>query len=311
MVTIAHLTDPHIGPLPPARARDLLSKRILGFLSWKLRRSAVHLDEVLGALVRDVHEIAPTHTVVTGDITNIALPEEFVRAARWLESLGSPRDVSIIPGNHDAYVPIPWAESLGLWAEYMAGDGASALGSANDFPYVRERDGVAVIGVSTAVPMAPLLATGAVGRAQLERLERRLSDLGARGLFRIVLIHHPPLRGATHARKRLVDADAFCGVIERAGAELVLHGHTHRSSLMTLDSPRGGVPVIGAPSASASRKVGEHYARYHVYKIAPDAPGARVTVEVRGLDEHTLKFATEHEFELHVPPARGAAEAHA
>jgi 3',5'-cyclic AMP phosphodiesterase CpdA len=161
-----------------------------------------------------------------------------------------------------------------------------------------------VIGVSTAVPMAPLLATGEVGRAQLERLEPQLAELGARGMFRIVLIHHPPLCGTTRARKRLIDAEAFRAVIERAGAELVLHGHTHRSSLMTLDSPRGGIPVIGAPSASASRKVGEHYARYHVYKIDGEGRSQRVVVEVRGLDEHTLKFATEQEFEIHTPQGR-------
>lgn len=303
MITIAHLTDPHIGPLPPARARDLLNKRMLGFLSWKLRRSAVHLDEVLGALVRDVRELAPSHTVVTGDITNIALPEEFVRAARWLEGLGSPHDVSIIPGNHDAYVAIPWTQSLGLWARYMSSDGQRMCNSMEDFPFLRVRDGIAFVGVSSAVPMAPLLATGAVGRTQLERVERLLVELGSRGLFRVVLIHHPPLRAATHARKRLIDADAFCAVVERAGAELVLHGHTHRSSLMALASRRGEIPVIGAPSASASRDAGEHYARYHVYKVALEGTAPRVMVEVRGLDEHSFAFATEREFELHVPGA--------
>jgi 3',5'-cyclic AMP phosphodiesterase CpdA len=191
----------------------------------------------------------------------------------------------------------------------MSSDGELTATSVEDFPYVRVRSGIAVVGVSTAVPMAPLLATGEVGGAQIDRLERRLAELGSRGLFRIVLIHHAPLRAATHARKRLVDGDAFCAVIERAGAELVLHGHTHRSSLMTLGSRRGGVPVIGAPSASASREVGEHYARYHLYKIDLERATPRVTVEVRGLDEHTFTFATEHEFELQVPgaPARAAA----
>jgi 3',5'-cyclic AMP phosphodiesterase CpdA len=311
MISIAHLTDPHIGPLPSARARELMSKRFLGFLSWKVRRSGVHLDEVLDALVRDVHEQAPTHTVVTGDITNIALPEEFVRAARWLEQLGPATDVSVIPGNHDAYVAIPWNESLGLWAKYMTGDGEDDCSSSDDFPFVRIRGNVAIVGVSTALPVGPLLATGAVGRSQLDRLQRRLEFLGMRGLFRIVLIHHPPLKGATHTRKRLVDGDAFCAAVAEAGAELVLHGHTHRSGLMTIDSARGGVPVISAPSASASRQVGEHYARYHLYRIDGQGQTARVRVEVRGLNEHTFEFTREQEFELSIPGGWAHAEVRA
>lgn len=304
--TFAHLSDPHVGPLPPARVADLFSKRALGFLSWRLRRSGVHLKEVLTALVADVHAQAPDHTVITGDIINIALPEEFPLAAEWLRGLGSPREVSVIPGNHDAYVTAPWETSVGLWAEFMSSDDGEEQRprSLADFPFVRVRERVALIGVSTARPMAPFLATGAIGDRQMQRLESVLADLGRRGLFRVLLVHHHPVPGATRARKRLVDAHDFGSVLRRAGAELVLHGHTHRSSVTSLPTPAGAAPVIGAPSASASHGAGEHhYARYHLYRIDFSGPAPRILVEVRGLSKDRLEFATEQSFELSAPQA--------
>ena len=54
---------------------------------------------------------------------NVALPQEFRRAAEWLAAFDTPDRITVIPGNHDVYVPMPWAESLGLWGAYMAGDG--------------------------------------------------------------------------------------------------------------------------------------------------------------------------------------------
>ena len=101
----------------------LLSKRIFGLLSWHFRRKAIHEGPVLPALVEDLHGARPDHTVVTGDLVNISLPDEFIRAAAWLRDLGPPSDVSVIPGNHDAYVPLAWQRSLALWSDYMAGEG--------------------------------------------------------------------------------------------------------------------------------------------------------------------------------------------
>jgi len=304
MWSFVQLSDPHVAPLPAVRMRDLCNKRVLGFLSWKARRGAVHLNEVLACLVRDIHAQAPDHTVVTGDITNIALPEEFVRGAAWLGTVGSPHDVSVIPGNHDAYVEVPWDTSLGLWSSYMSSEDPRRLlpSSRHDFPFVRVRDRVAFIGVSTARPMAPFLATGEIGAAQMSRVEEILRDLARRGFFRVLLMHHPPTAGATKARKRLVDAEAFRAVVSRVGAELILHGHTHRPSMGMLPSPYGFTPVIGTPSASASRASGdEHYARYHVYRLDFASARHRVTLEVRGLDPHAMSFVTESLEECSVP----------
>src|SRR5262245_10823140 len=119
MYTLAHLSDPHIGPLPDSRIGELLNKRILGFLSWTLRRQSLYVTPVLDALARDMTAAAPDHIAVTGDIVNISLPGEFEHATRWLGGLGAPEKVTVIPGNHDAYIALDWAQTIGQWAPYM------------------------------------------------------------------------------------------------------------------------------------------------------------------------------------------------
>src|SRR5207247_1587065 len=102
--TLAHLSDPHLPPLPAARLRDFAGKRALGYLNWTRNRHKYHRREVLDALVADMHAQRPDHIAVTGDLVNLALEAEFTPAQAWLESVGTPQRVTVVPGNHDAHV---------------------------------------------------------------------------------------------------------------------------------------------------------------------------------------------------------------
>jgi 3',5'-cyclic AMP phosphodiesterase CpdA len=279
--------------MPPATLAELAGKRFLGYLSWQRYRRHVHLPEVLEALARDLAAAPPDHVAVTGDITNIALPAEFERAAGWLEGLGAPERVSVVPGNHDAYVAVPWARSLGLWADYMSDDANGAVTGAADFPYLRRRGEVAILGLSTAVPTAPFRASGRLDRPQLERLGERLRALGREGLCRVVLLHHPPEQPGISPRKALTDAAAFRHVVAECGAELVLHGHDHTYAAGRLRAGDGEALVIGVPSASAARSVGRRpLARYHLYAIERAAGGGwQVSIAARGYDPASGSFA--------------------
>ena len=108
--------------------------------------------------------------------------------------------------------------------------------------------------------------------------------LGRRHLYRVVLIHHPPLDGLTKWRKRLVDSAAFARVIEDAGAELVLHGHTHAATVAWMRGATGPVPIVATTSASANGS-DEHElrARYNLFRIDREAGGWRVEMETRAL----------------------------
>lgn len=304
MFTLAHLSDPHLGSMPVPKLRALANKRVFGYLSWRSHRKAIHDGPVLSTLTADLSATRPDHVAVTGDITNIALPEEFTRARDWLHGLGDPSCVTVVPGNHDAYVNVPWELALGNWTPFMSGVRADLSAeetppsSTGDFPFVRLRGPLAIVGVSSACPMPPLSAAGRVGTAQLAALAERLTELGQRNLFRVVLIHHPPYGGRAQRRKQLLDSAEFRAVIAEAGAELVLHGHTHRSALAKLPAPKGHVPVIGVPSASARPDIGKGHARYHLYRIEAADEGWRLAVEVRGIVDSLDRFVSEGHFTL-------------
>ena len=278
MFTLAHLSDPHLAPLPEPRWSELLNKRITGYINWRRNRRFVHARAVLDAIAADLKAQTPGHIACTGDIANIALPAEFRHGRAWLQSLGTAQDVSLVPGNHDAYVRGALALASRAWGDYMLGDRGDGL------PYLRRRSPLALIGLSTAMPTAWGLATGRLGGEQLTALARMLAKLKGEGLFRVVLIHHPPVSRAK-SHKLLDDAWALKRVIAVQGAELLLHGHDHLAMLNWLAGPDGTrVPAVGVPSASNAPGRARNAAAYNLYRIE-GTPGAwRCEMISRGID---------------------------
>jgi 3',5'-cyclic AMP phosphodiesterase CpdA len=145
------------------------------------------------------------------------------------------------------------------------------------------RGPAAIIGLNSAVPTAPLLATGAIGTAQTERLFNLLSKTGQRGLFRLVLVHHPMAEGVVSRRKALIDAAAVRAVLAAAGAELVLWGHAHRTALAPVPGPHGLIPALGIASASRYSESVAYTACWHHLVIEEANGGWQVRVTVRRL----------------------------
>ena len=99
---------------------------------------------ILAELVADVRSQAVDHIVVVGDFANIGLPSEFRVARRFLQELGTPDQVTAVPGNHDIYVQgagEPMISAIGPW---MTADGAATP----DFPFLKRRGPIALIGCS-------------------------------------------------------------------------------------------------------------------------------------------------------------------
>jgi len=292
-VRFAHISDVHL-PLegrPPLRYMNL--KRTLGWLNWQRKRRYIHTRVALDRIVADIRSQAPDHILVSGDLINIGLPQEYEAARDWLETLGPPDRVSVVPGNHDIYTRgIEVMQGKLTWAPWIAN---CSYGRAIDpdtpyslrFPFVRRVGPVAVIGVSSAVARPVGFASGECGKAQLDRLAAQLTRTKADGLVRLVMIHHPPLPGMAPPRRALEDAQELAEVLGRCGAELVIHGHNHTlSSVM-----HGGIPVLGVASASARRSYGaEPPARYNLLTISRDAARTTIDIETRGLDTPVMQI---------------------
>ena len=284
MFKLAHLSDPHLGSLPRPRWRELAGKRGLGFFNWLRKRRARHQVDVLEELIADLRSFKPDHLAITGDLINLSLEKEFEPARAWLEALGTPHDVTVVPGNHDAYVGATASHSGKHWGEFMTNDAVQVLvGQEITYPFVRRRGSIALIGLSTAVPTLPFMATGELGREQIARFADTLLGLKDAGLFRVVLIHHPPKSSPGKRFRRLVDARDFRAVLAEHGADLVLHGHNHEHSLIWLDGPQRRIPAFGVPSASSPPSSSRETAGYNIYEI-DGAPGAwQCTVILRSL----------------------------
>lgn len=275
-MVLAHLSDVHL-PIPePVPWTEVLNKRALSLLSWRQKRQKIHRPEVLARVVADLHAAEPDLIAVTGDLTNLGLDTEYRQARQWLDTLGEPDRVMVIPGNHDALVRGAWQRGAVHWRPYWQGDGADGIGDVRAaFPWVRRRGLLALIGMSSAIASAPGRAVGAIGQDQLERLGAILASAREEGLCRVVMVHHPPLDGTVRARKRLLDASALRAVLKREGVEMVLHGHSHRSHHQELITDWGMAPVLGVPSASATHP---EAAAWNLYQVSPIARGWRISV---------------------------------
>ena len=292
--TLVHLSDLHVCRPETAPWRAFRNKRLLSVLSWKIRRGREHHPAVFERMAEAAGKMAADQVAMTGDLTQLGLPTEFDGALEHLRRLGPPGRVFAVPGNHDALVAAPAADALGGVSDYLAPDPPHATGRL-EFPTLRARGRIALIGVSSALPTPPFSAAGRIGAGQLERLAAILRSCGTAAMYRAVLIHHPPIPKGIAPRKRLLDAAALHAVIARHGAELVLHGHTHRRSRGRLAGPGAPVPVCGISSATSTRSDRPHRAAFHLFRIHPSGRGWQTTLQAHVYDPGRAEFLAEAE----------------
>jgi 3',5'-cyclic AMP phosphodiesterase CpdA len=236
-------------------------------------------------MIADINALGIEHVLCTGDVTNIALRKEFEFARGKFDTLtAGPTGVTVIPGNHDAYV----AEGVGFFAElfgaYAATDpgwewtaadadasdrDSDMIGETPRWPIVRIRGELAIVGLSTSRQTPWFTAYGQLGEGQLARLRRVLEDPRLAGKVRVVAIHHPPAGKRSKSRIRgLRDHEGFAEVIAAAGANLIVHGHEHRDMTEVLAGPNGiEVPVRGVVSGTYENSKPEKTARYRIFEI--------------------------------------------
>jgi hypothetical protein len=291
-ITLAHVSDLHLPFEPVLSPLQRLSKRQLSSWAWH-RRGALHRTEILEALKADLRVQGADHIVVTGDTANFSLPEEFRRAALWLETLAPAARISLVPGNHDALVRVAEEQGLGRLAPFTR--------AADGWPFVHRVGSVALIGLSSARPTAPLLARGRIGAAQRSRLAAILAAEREAGRIRIVLLHHPVADGAVRWRKALADRAALREVLRREGAELVLHGHARDARFDAIAGPQAPIPCLCVPSSSALPNPRDEGARWHRLTLSCAGGAWYADVEVRSWSVDAQAFVPGGGYRLRLP----------
>lgn len=289
MFRLAHISDLHVLPPGGVRWREmLLNKRITGWMNTRMRRGRVyrrrHLELVLDAASR------ADHLVITGDVTNLALEGEFHETLRLLERRAGGAEVTVIPGNHDLYLPRVsregrFAHHFGAFVRSDLPDLAVNV-AAGAYPFVKLRGPAAIIGLSSAVPRPPFIAAGYVGHDQLRALRAILDHPEVAKRVPVILIHHPPVDSRhriLQLRDGLADAASLREILATMRRGLVLFGHLHVRVRCRL----GALDVVGASGAALDHPDDSVRAGYNLYELDDDGV-ARIEAHVVGADGSSL-----------------------
>jgi 3',5'-cyclic AMP phosphodiesterase CpdA len=280
MVRVAHISDTHVLPPHGMQWREMFfNKRITGWANTRLRRGRVYrrryLEAVLDAASR------ADHLVITGDVTNLALEGEFHEALALFERRRGGAEITVVPGNHDIYLPKISRE--GRFEHHFGAFVRSDLPelsvrvAAGDYPFVKLRGEVAIIGLSSAVPRPPFIAAGHLGGDQIRALRAILDHPEVRSRFPVILVHHPPVDSRSRLfqlRDGLTDAASLREVLAALRRGLLLFGHLHVRRRCRV----GAVDVAGASGAALDHPDVAIRAGYNLYVI--DDGGAQIEAHV-------------------------------
>jgi 3',5'-cyclic AMP phosphodiesterase CpdA len=284
---LGHVSDLHVLTGAGVRWNEMLiNKRLTGYLNTLRHRGRVHRRSYLLAVLAAVAREAD-HVVVTGDVTNLALEREFEEARRLLDEVARTTEITVIPGNHDLYLPQVKRERRfpHHFARFLESDlpGLAVDLPAGPFPCVKLRGPVAIIALSSAVPRPPFVAAGYLGAEQLEALTAVLAHPEVAARTAVILVHHPPVDTRcrlTRLRDGLVDAAAFRAALAPVRHGLVLFGHLHVRVRCGLPTARGALQVVGASGAALEHADRSARAGFNLYRIGPDG--------VRGIEARVL-----------------------
>jgi len=246
---------------------SLLGRRLFGAVNLVLLRHRVHSTEVVRAAVDAVAGQDVDHTVITGDLTNLALDEEFDLAREVVDQLGGFTELTVVPGNHDYYAPdAVRARRFERWFGHTLWDRGQPQ---DEWPAIKDLGTVVLVAVRSATSPPPMCAYGRVGREQGEAAARAVTSARAEGKAAVVLMHHNLHRRgvAAEATGRLLDRELVSDLLGRSGASLVLHGHDHREHEMVITGPGPGpgTPVVGCGSSSVVQSSGLWTGRFNIY----------------------------------------------
>jgi 3',5'-cyclic AMP phosphodiesterase CpdA len=297
---VAHFSDLHVLALDGVARHRFVNKRFTGWVNLKLKRGHKHRPAYVRAVAREIQRAKVDHVVITGDLTNLALEQEFEAVRAMIEDeLGMhANDISIVPGNHDLYThgALRARRFTKFFEPYITSD-LPELGADIElgrFPFVKLRGPLAIIGMSSAVPRPPLVASGELGQKQIDALARILAHDEVKRRTPLVALHHPVHNPASRLKtwvEGLWDADGLIATLAAVKTGLLLHGHLHRRVQRPLVTQEGKMLSVGATSASLDHANAHKMAGFNLYTF--DDGGGLASIEAHVLEPSKDAFHVE------------------
>ncbi|WP_242610305.1 3',5'-cyclic-AMP phosphodiesterase [Fluviicoccus keumensis] len=211
---VVQITDCHLFAGTDGRLLGLCTEDSLGLVLDKVRKEQPQIDVILA----------------TGDISQDATPEAYLRFHKHLESFGAPH--YWLQGNHD--ITLPMISTLG---------GRSRLS-----PCVIDQAGWRIIMLNSSVEHQ---VPGKFTPAELDFLKASLEESRDRHVM-ICLHHHPVPMGCKWLDTQVVrNAAEFLAIVDAySHVRVILWGHVHQAS----DQMRNNVRMLSSPSTCVQFK---------------------------------------------------------
>lgn len=269
---LAHLSDLHL------LSNDARSR------SWAARFVSLHrpLDiagrkEKFQRALRTAHARGAHHLVLSGDLTEVGAQSEFEVLAELLSaSPFAPHQVTLVPGNHDAYTGRDgWRRAFdGPLAPYRA---TSVTGPGAVTPV--DLGAVILLPVDTTHYQSVASSFGVFTRDAGDSIRRHLRGTTETAVPRVVVQHHPPFPRRSAAWQYIDGLQGWAGLFDILLAHptlALLHGHLHAIVTRALGSVQHS-RIFGAAATVDDREA----ARLRLYEIAA---GVLVSVGAASLD---------------------------
>lgn len=272
---LAHFSDIHLTHFPLVLSEPFALKRLAAVASYTLMGRGRHFqgsDLRISRLLDDIALQGVEHSLCTGDLTGVSSQAEFSSVARLFGArLRQPELLTVIPGNHDRYLP----SAQGLFEQHFA-----TLSEGGRFPFMKQLGPeVSLVGIDVARPTSLIDSSGLCGRQQQDALLDILTDPSLKSRFVVLAMHYGLLRSKGQRDRRshgLRDDLEVISLLDRddVSLDLVLHGHMHRP-YVTRTKRRILINAGSATDLGVEQGCG-----YHVYDIEPAAHRLRISRRV-------------------------------
>ena len=234
-------------------------------------------------------ELDSDHIIVTGDLTDNAVPKDFYLLRKLFEKLGilNGNKLSLVIGNHDIFGGVQTAEDIFLFTDKCSRtdyskkikefylyfpelfDNAAYFNPEMIFPFAKIIGGFLFIGMNSIAEYSkvnnPFASNGIINMTQIAETISILDKFRHLHLRKAIMVHHHfnkiKIRGNSQSSfwqniekqtMKLRKKKRLLKIFRSEGVELILHGHYHESN----DYERKGIRFsnAGASFINANKK---------------------------------------------------------